>query len=212
MSWLMRNGTGRNNIVWGGGNTTKANYLRRTANGRNDISFINVTSNGTHNILERYNTTRNGIRWNNLSFSFFSFSDYALYNTYSIHIGIGRGQGTDKRYAFVSYLSDGYQVKFKDEWNEYDDQYQDGILYYVSVTFSKASGLADRFINAFNARGYTKVKLTAGSSSGTFDILQAIAAKIWTTTKRGVFVTDRLSTFDSWVEDHYSSITKIQFL
>lgn len=212
MSWLMRTGTGRNNIAWGGGNTTSGQYLKRTANGRNNISYVSISSNGTHNLLERYNTTRNGIRWNNLSFSFFSFSDYALYNTYSIYIGIGRGQAKQKRYAFVSYLSDGYQVKFEDEWNEYDDQFQDGILYYVSVMFSKASGLADKFINAFNARGYTKVKLTAGSSSGTFDILQAIAAKIWTKTKQGVFVTDRLSTFDSWVEDHYSGITKIQFL
>ena len=212
MSWLRRTGTGRNNIAWGGGSTTSGQYLKRTANGRNNISYVSISSNGTHKLLERYNTTRNGIRWNNLTFSFFSFSNYPLYDSNSINIGIGRGQSKDKRYTFVSYLSDGYQVKFKDDWNEYDDQFQDGILYYVSVTFSKSSGLADKFINAFNARGYTKVKLTAGSSSGTFDILQAIAAKIWTTTKRGVFVTDRLSTFDSWVEDHCEGITKIQFL
>ena len=70
MSYLMRNGNGRNNIVFGGSSNTNGNYLRRTNNGRNDISFLNISSNGTYNLLERYNTTRNGIRWNNIVFSF----------------------------------------------------------------------------------------------------------------------------------------------
>ena len=72
MSWLMRTGTGRNNVSYGGGSTTKGQYLKRTANGRNNISYISISSNGTHKLLERYNTTRNGVRWNNLSFSFFT--------------------------------------------------------------------------------------------------------------------------------------------
>ena len=70
MSYLMRNGTGRNNILYGGNNTTSGNYLRRTSTNRNDISFINISSNGTYNILERYSTSRNSIRWNNIAFSF----------------------------------------------------------------------------------------------------------------------------------------------
>ena len=68
----MRTGTGRNNISYGGGSTTKGQYLKRTANGRNDISFINIQSNGTHKLLERTATSINSIRWNNLSFSFFT--------------------------------------------------------------------------------------------------------------------------------------------
>ena len=72
MSLLYRTGAGRNSIAWGGGTTTSANYLRRTDTSRNDISFINISSNGTYNILERYSTSRNSIRWNNIVFSFFT--------------------------------------------------------------------------------------------------------------------------------------------
>ena len=36
MSWLMRTGTGRNNISWGGSSTTSGNYLKRTGNARNN--------------------------------------------------------------------------------------------------------------------------------------------------------------------------------
>ena len=69
----MRNGTGRNNIVYGGNNTTSGNYLRRTSTGRNDISFININNTSTTiNALERISTGINDIRWNNLTFSFFS--------------------------------------------------------------------------------------------------------------------------------------------
>ena len=72
MSLLYRTGAGRNSIAWGGGTTTSAYYLRRTGTSRNDISFINISSNGTYNILERYSTSRNDIRWNNIVFSFFT--------------------------------------------------------------------------------------------------------------------------------------------
>ena len=71
MSYLMRNGTGRNNIVYGGNNTTSGNYLKRTAdNNRNSIQWYTISTSGTHKLLERYNTSRNNIRWNNLTFSF----------------------------------------------------------------------------------------------------------------------------------------------
>lgn len=71
MSWLRRTGTGRNNISWGGGSTTSGNYLRRTGTSRNSIQWLNISSNGTHNILERTNNTnRNSIRWINTTFTF----------------------------------------------------------------------------------------------------------------------------------------------
>lgn len=70
MSWLRRTGTGRNNISWGGGSTTSGKYLKRTGNARNNIAYTQISSNGTHKLLERTGTGRNNIRWNNLTFSF----------------------------------------------------------------------------------------------------------------------------------------------
>ena len=81
MSLLIRTGTGRNNISWGGGTTTKANYLRRTGTGRNNIGYIQVSSNGTHNILNRTASGRNDIKWDVFNFSFFNptqLSDFGL--------------------------------------------------------------------------------------------------------------------------------------
>ena len=76
MSLLYRNGTGRTNIAWGGGNSIAANYLRRTSIGRNDISFLQISSNGTHNILNRTNTGRNNVQWINTVFSFINLMQY----------------------------------------------------------------------------------------------------------------------------------------
>lgn len=79
MSWLMRTGTGRNNISFGGNGSTKGKYFKRTANGRNNVQWIDISSNGTHKLLERNGTGRNNIRWNNLTFSF-----YAPINSYLV--------------------------------------------------------------------------------------------------------------------------------
>ena len=68
----MRNGTGRNNIVYGRGSSTKGKYFKRTGTSRNNVQWIDISSNGTHNLLERTATSINSIRWNNLSFSFFT--------------------------------------------------------------------------------------------------------------------------------------------
>ena len=71
MSYLMRNGTGRNNIVFGGSTSTNGKYLRRTSTGRNNIQWYSINNtNTTINILERYNSTRNGIRYSNVAFYF----------------------------------------------------------------------------------------------------------------------------------------------
>ena len=70
MSLLYRNGTGRNNIAWGEGTTTSGNYLRRTGTSRNSISFIQISTNGTWNILNRTSSGRNNIQWKNTTFSF----------------------------------------------------------------------------------------------------------------------------------------------
>ena len=81
MSLLYRTGNGRNNIAWGGSTSTAATYLRRTSIGRNDISYINISSNGTYNILNRTGTGRNNISWINTIFNFgTNLSGYPLYS------------------------------------------------------------------------------------------------------------------------------------
>ena len=92
MSYLYRNGNGRNNIVWGGSTSTSLNYLRRTSNtSLNSIQWYTISNSGTYNILERYNNTRNGIRWNNITFSFVTLDcrEYRLETT-TIDIGSGK--------------------------------------------------------------------------------------------------------------------------
>ena len=79
MSYLIRTGTGRNNISYGGGKSTKAKYLRRTGTGRNNISWIDINSNGTYNVLERTSTGRNNIRWYNTTFSFVGHKEISYY-------------------------------------------------------------------------------------------------------------------------------------
>ena len=76
----MRNGTGRNNIVYGGSSSTNGQYLNRTATSLNSIRWLNISTSGTWNLLERTSTGRNNIRWNNLSFSFGTdLSKYSLF-------------------------------------------------------------------------------------------------------------------------------------
>lgn len=73
MSLLYRHNVGRNDIAWGGGTSTVGNYLQRTGSGRTNIRFYTIPqSNATYNLMERYNNTRNGIRWNNITFTFAS--------------------------------------------------------------------------------------------------------------------------------------------
>ena len=93
MSYLQRTGTGRNNIVWGGGKSTKAKYLRRTGTSRNSISWIDINSNGTYNVLERTSSGRNNIRWYNTTFTFtVNISDYFKGID---HLEYSRGKGDD---------------------------------------------------------------------------------------------------------------------
>ena len=107
MSWLRRTGNGRNNIAWGGGSTTTGNYLRRTGTSRNSIQWLNISSNGTYNILERTNNTnRNSIRWINTTFNF--KSDYqirveemfapVIENGYTFHMIVTEGSGISDQY------------------------------------------------------------------------------------------------------------------
>ena len=172
MSYLMRNGTGRNNIVWGGGTTTSANYLRRTGTSLNSISFINISSNGTYNILERYSTSRNSIRWNNIVFSFANFSTYKLnyYEKYDTgyNLELFPYDSDDSRrsaYGFYvnRYLSNGYQgwtTGTSTGYNDRESSITDTSDALIRLYTNNISGLYNLISS------YTKITITVDTSSG----------------------------------------------
>ena len=80
MSLLYRTGNGRNDIAWGGSTSTAGTYLYKTSwTGRESLQwlYINYNTNGTV-FLERYDTTRNGIRWNTINFNFMTPTEIKL--------------------------------------------------------------------------------------------------------------------------------------
>ena len=109
MSYLIRTGTGRTNIKWGGGKSTKAKYLRRTGTGRNNISWIDISSNGTYNVLERTSSGRNNIRWYNTTFTFTDPEVVYLVNTI---VNSNNGLTLLSKTGSPSYYS--YQLKYGD--------------------------------------------------------------------------------------------------
>ena len=66
MSYLIRTGTGRNNISWSTTANSSTRYLRRTSSGRNNIAWTTIPQGSTYNILQRNGTGRNNILWSNL--------------------------------------------------------------------------------------------------------------------------------------------------
>ena len=118
MSYLIRSGTSRNSISFGGSNTTSNNYLRRTNSGRNNIQWYTISNNGTYNILERYNTTRNGIRWNNIVFSFKKATILGLFEPFlqtdleNSGIVFGVETNTSYREAYGKFINNGSYIYF----------------------------------------------------------------------------------------------------
>ena len=119
MSYLIRTGTSRNSISFGGSSNTNGNYLRRTNSGRNDISFININNtNGTYNLLERYNTTRNGIRWNNIVFNFKKATILGLFEPFlqtdleNSCIVFNVATNTSYREAYGKFINNGSYIYF----------------------------------------------------------------------------------------------------
>ena len=69
MSYLIRTGTGRNDIEFGGGKEIEGNYLRRIGNSINTLIYTQITSNDTNTsfmLLSRTSTGRNDIEWENV--------------------------------------------------------------------------------------------------------------------------------------------------
>ena len=67
MSYLIRTGTGRNNIAFTNTANSSTKYLRRTASGRTSIVWTTIPAGSTYNILNRTGTGRNNIAWANLN-------------------------------------------------------------------------------------------------------------------------------------------------
>ena len=135
MSLLYRNGTGRNNIAWGGSNTTSGNYLRRTGTSRNSISFIQISSNGTWNILERYNNARNGIRWNNIVFGFgIDLNKYPLASINGLldYDMVFTHNDYSKQYALSIIDKSTYSAKIDLEYR--NEGYSRLVIYFASYT------------------------------------------------------------------------------
>lgn len=168
MSWLIRTGTGRNNISWGGGSTTSGNYLKRTGTGRNNIAYTQISTSGTHNLLERTSTGRNNIRWNNLTFNFFSLSKYTLYSLYmsgsAYNIKFVPARGNDIYYLRVtSYLSNGYNIALNREATSGGSSELQFWIYFAD----NATGT--NYFNDLKSH-YTKVTLTNSDGNHVFTL------------------------------------------
>lgn len=71
MAYLIRTGSGRNNIEFSGDNDITGRYLKRTGNGIEDIDYVDITTNNNSvNIigLNRTDTGRNNINWQTKSY------------------------------------------------------------------------------------------------------------------------------------------------
>ena len=149
MSYLIRTGTSRNSISFGGSNTTSNNYLRRTSTGRNNIQWYTISSNGTYNILERYNTTRNGIRWNNIVFN---FSEFAKYPVRKIVLGSGSSYSDINTYSVTEYISNGYNVKHTGQASSSADTgtTKNGTYFSLHMRSSAPEDAANDLVNLIN--------------------------------------------------------------
>ena len=63
MSYLIRTGTGQNNISWSTTANSSTKYLRRLGSGRNNIAWMTIPNGSTYNILQRNGTGRNNVLW-----------------------------------------------------------------------------------------------------------------------------------------------------
>ena len=214
MSYLIRTGTSRNSISFGGSNTTSNNYLRRTSTGRNDISFININNtNGTYNILERYNTTRNGIRWNNITFSFGvdlnkyplassnGLLDYDMVFTHSTY---------SKQYILSIIDKSTYNAKIDLEYR--DEGYSRLTIYFASYT----DEIAINFLNDIKSN-CSRLYLVGEDSISGFTIRKTILfsdlddIRVYASQIKGViFNGDNNKIFD--VLDLYFELSSITFI
>lgn len=80
MAYLIRTGSGRNDIEFSGDSDVAGRYLKRTGSGIEDINYVDITTDNDSIAilgLNRTGTGRNDIDWQNLTFSF--APDYESY-------------------------------------------------------------------------------------------------------------------------------------
>ena len=162
MSLLYRTGNGRNNIAWGGSTSTAATYLRRISTGRNDISYISISSNGTYNILNRTSTGRNNISWINTTFNF--GGDLTECPLHTINMGGAEYQilwgvsNTTNKFSVGSINRNGYTGIYRADWyRDYDASTNSITIYYQN----------DKGQTAYNEiLKYTKVTIAGTQNSG----------------------------------------------
>ena len=214
MSYLMRNGTGRNNIVFGGSSNTNGNYLRRTSTGRNNISFININNtNGTYNLLERYNTTRNGIRWNNITFSFgVDLNKYPLAssNGYLNYDMVFTHSTYSKEYILSIADKSTYNTKIRLDYR--DEGYSRLVIYFASYT----DEIANNFVNDIKSN-CSRLYLVGEDSISGFTIRKTILfndlddIRVYASQIKGViFNSDNNKIFD--VLDLYFELLSVTFI
>ena len=170
MSYLIRNGTGRNNITYGGGTNVAAKYLRRTGTGRTNISWIDISSNSTVNVLERTGTSRNNIRWYNTTFSFIStqsiseyIDSYADYITPNIRLN-------DSSYYYQSFTSWAVQtsgnyngmIRLPKSGTQRWNSDRDNITSYIDFKFTDSNSQANTFNTYLNT--LSKLRFVQGTS------------------------------------------------
>ena len=190
MSLLIRTGTGRNNISWGGGTTTKANYLRRTGTGRNNIGYIQVSSNGTHNILERTSTGRNNIRWQNTTFTFTQLSDWNSKLQTLQYGGSASGKYTNGYYSSVNRdIRANWTIQGNKILNHHDyilgTFRQGGDTVEIALAFANTDSSIINFLKTFNTATFVSSKFSLN--------------KTYSLNKNGIEFTDKSTDDFTWL-------------
>ena len=218
MSWLIRTGSSRTSISYGGGGSITSTYLKRTGSTRNNISYVSISSNGTHKLLERYNTTRNGIRWNNLTFSFGPLvTKYPLYTDHEYQIGIGTYSGSIFMYKLVSYLNNGYSISYVKTLTDKTRTASEVVLITTTTSWETDSEFA-----IYIDSTYSNIKIDATNDS--FETYIRYVAfsynpESFSGGKLCVYIrlADRVTDNDSvelkrFMDDNYSSVSRINLI
>ena len=116
--------------------------------------------------LIRNGTGRNNIRWNNLTFNFFSFSQYPLNSNESEPIYFWSYKGI-YMYKLKSYLSDGYNLTYS--------RYNGGntiARYTLYIALNGSGNQNAKNLASYINSNYSKIKII--SSSSTFTMTMAL--------------------------------------
>lgn len=145
MSYLIRNSTGRNNILYSNDLYISSKFrtdckrLIRSSDVRNDIGYITDT-NATKNyrLLNRTANGRNDIQWKTTTLSYYPLNNYKLKSWFELGLAVDmRYDGyihvwnTNRNgYYYISYLSNGWNMT-----PHYTANNSGSTISYVKITF-----------------------------------------------------------------------------